>query len=185
MLYCRRLRSSQTAPYMWYPILISKSQQTQTRTAVDLPVAPPALPSQQPLPIFYMIGTRWFHSWTDGDSLCAGGQRDRGAFWVQRRLRQHWRRRSSDSWEAACRGRFQGLFLAGSLHIPHTQSRWTRVPLHGQRHLRKSVVIASSFYFLIFGFIIIFVLLFGWSGPGARVLCVDFLWLWLCLVARV
>ena len=29
------------------------------------------------------------------------------------------------------------FFLAGSLHISHTQSQWARVVLHGQRHLRK------------------------------------------------
>lgn len=80
----------------------------------------------------------------NGDSIRGGGEGDDGAGGVQRRVGEHWRRGAEDTGEAAVGGRFEALFLPGPVHIPHTQIRRPHLPLYGQRHLWKSVILSVS-----------------------------------------
>lgn len=73
----------------------------------------------------------------DGDFLRFGGERHRGAGGVQRRHRQHRRRRPPHPRETSGGDRLQALLLSGSLHLSHTPIRRHHLRLYGQRHFRK------------------------------------------------
>lgn len=75
-----------------------------------------------------------------GNRLRRRREGDRGSRRVQRRVRQLRRHRPADPGEAAPRRRLPALLLPGPLRLPHTRRRRDRLPLHGQRHLRKYLI---------------------------------------------